>query len=62
MGVYNEYRFLYTFKDWWEEIGIFMKKEFRRDKLKKYKNVEKINKERKERKMSLETESDIPLD
>lgn len=60
-GTYSEYRFLYTLKDWWEEIGIFMQREFRRDKLKKCKNVEKINEMRKKQKKSLETESAIPL-
>ena len=55
-GVYNEYKFLYTFKDWWEEIGQFMRNEFRKDKLKKYKNVEKAHKALKVRKTSPETE------
>lgn len=55
-GVYNEYRFLYTFKDWWEEIGQFMKKEFRKDKLKKYKNVERARKALRDRRMSPEAE------
>lgn len=60
-GVYNEYRFLYTLKDWWKAIGQFMQREFRKDKLKKYKNVEKVNRMREEQKKSLETESVIPL-
>jgi len=58
-GVYNEYRFLYTFKDWWEEIGQFMKNEFREDKLKKYKNVEKAHKALKVRKTSPEAEQSV---
>lgn len=60
-GTYSEYKFLYTLKDWWKAIGQFMRREFRKDKLERYKNVEKINKERKEQKTGLETESPIAL-
>ncbi len=60
-GTYSEYKFLYTLKDWWKAIGQFKRREIREDKLKKYKNVEKINKMRKEQKISLETENVISL-
>lgn len=51
-GVYNEYKFLYTFQDWWEEIGRWMKKEFRADKLSKCKNIEKANKALREKRLN----------
>lgn len=60
-GTYNEYRFLYTLKDWWEEIGQFLKRELRKDKLKKYKNAEKARKVLKDRRTLPESESAIPL-
>lgn len=38
-GTYNEY-LVCKFQDWWEKIGKIMKEEFRKDKLKKYGNIE----------------------
>lgn len=55
-GVYNEYKFLYVFQDWWEKIGQFMKDEFRKDKLKKYKNVERAREVLRSRRTDSEAE------
>lgn len=60
-GTYNEYKFLYTLKEWWKAIGQFMQKEFRKEKLKKYKNVEKARKALKDSRTSPETEIVVPL-
>jgi len=53
-GTYNEYEFLYKFKDWWEKIGKIMRDEFRKDKLKKYGNVEKANKALREKRLNFD--------
>lgn len=47
-GTYNEYD-MCEFKDWWENTGKIMRDEFRKDKLKKYRNVKIAQKAAREK-------------
>ena len=57
-GTYNEY-LVFKFKDWWEKIGRIMRDEFRKDKLKKYGNVEKANEARRAKRLNQNPEQAI---